>query len=99
MGGHSITRMLGSYWSYRPYNHDPKYSWYYQHALDPAQYDAGSMATDDHLADQQPTVGRQQQPLTTTKGTVNRLACIINHRNDPRIIHMSWANDTDGANN
>ena len=34
----------------------------------------------------------------TTQNAINRLACIINHRDDPRVIHMAWAKDANRPN-
>ena len=31
----------------------------------------------------------ENRPLTT-QNAINRLACIINHRDNPRVIHMAW---------
>ena len=44
-------------------------------------------------------VASSQQPLAAPKNTVNRLASIVDHRNDPRIIHMPWTNHPDSADN
>ena len=50
----------------------------------------------DQFFEQHPKLGhialyRAVNKSLTTQNAVNRLACIINHRNNPRIIHMARA--------